>query len=357
MKVVKSNIIIGIISSVLVLQCWFAGRAFGAASPAAKPAVEPNAAGQTASAEANALSPKLVFEQTIHDFGAVAPGSVNPCKFKFANKGPGVLKISEVTKTCGCTVFSLDKKDYNPGEEGTIDVSYNADKGSGERTRHLYVLSNDKDNPRIELTIKATIVQKITFEPEKLEFTIRGQNPGVVNLTLKSVNDVPFAVTSFGSTADAVTADFDPNQKATKIVLKTKIDLKKTGAQNGGSIEIATTHPECPSLIVPFTVLPRFKVDPTAINILNAEPGKAIDRDLWLLNNYNEDFEIASATSKEGIIKVKNQEKVGNRCKFTLEIVPPSTVSASKMFTDTFTITTKDGEKIDVTCRGFFQRR
>jgi hypothetical protein len=107
---------------------------------------------------------------------------------------------------------------------------------------------------------------------------------------------------------------------------------------------------------VPFSVLPRFKVDPPAINILNAEPGKAIPKELWLLNNYNEDFEIASATSKEGIIKVKNQEKVGNRFKFILEITP-SVSNTTRMFTDTFTITTKDGEKIEVTCRGFYQRK
>jgi hypothetical protein len=101
----------------------------------------------------------------------------------------------------------------------------------------------------------------------------------------------------------------------------------------------------------------RFKVDPPAINILNAEPGKTTEREIWLLNNYNEDFEIASAASKEGIIKVKNQEKVGNRFKFTLEIAPPPTSNPTRMFTDTFTITTKDGEKIEVSCRGFYQRK
>ena len=168
----------------LVLQGWFAGQAIGAQAPASKTAAEANAANPQvkaqpkAAAEPNGPPPKLVFEQTTHDFGAVAPGSFNPCKFKFANKGAGVLKISDVTKTCGCTVFTLDKKEYAPGEQGVIDAGYNADKGSGVRTRHLYVLSNDPVNPRIELTIKATIVQKIAYEPEKLEYTLRGRDYG-----------------------------------------------------------------------------------------------------------------------------------------------------------------------------------
>jgi hypothetical protein len=346
MKVRRLSLITGIISSVLVLQCWFAGQAFGAASPASKPAAEPNGS-----------SPKIIFEQTMHDFGAVAPGSLTPCKFKFKNKGVGTLKISEVTKTCGCTVFELVKREYAPGEEGVIDVGYTADKTSGPRTRHLYVLSNDPVSPRIELTIKASIAQKIVYSPEKLDYTTRGENAGVIELTMHSVDEQPFAITAFNATGDAVSVDFDPNQKAAKFVLKTKMDPQKTGANSSGRVEITTSHPECPSITIPFSVLARFKVDPPAINVLNAEVNKSVERELWLLNNYSEDFEIASAASKGGIIKVASQEKVGNRCKFNLVIVPPPTPNSARMFTDTLTITTKDGEKIEVVCRGFYQRQ
>ncbi|HEY5504744.1 MAG TPA: DUF1573 domain-containing protein, partial [Sedimentisphaerales bacterium] len=173
MKVGRLSLITGIISSVLILQCWFAGQAVGAESPASKPAAEPNGP-----------SPKIVFEQTIHDFGPIAPGSANVCKFKFKNEGAGVLKISDVTKTCGCTVPTLEKKEYAPREEGAIDVIYNADRASGPKLRHLYVLSNDKDNPRVELTINASVAQKIVYNPEKLDYTIKGENAGVVVLTL-----------------------------------------------------------------------------------------------------------------------------------------------------------------------------
>jgi hypothetical protein len=359
MKVVKLSLITGIISSVLVLQCWFAGQAFGLTSSASRTVADANAASPQApaAAEPNGPPPKIVFEQTTYDFGAVAPSSQNPCNFKFANKGEGVLKITEITKTCGCTVPTLEKKEYAPGEEGSIGVIYNADRTSGSRTRHLFVLSNDPVNPRVELTIKASIAQKIAYEPDKLDYTLRGANAGVLNLTVKSVDDQNFAITGFNATGDAISFDFDPNKKATKFVLKTKMDTQKTGTNNSGRVEITTSHPDCPTITVPFSVLPRFKVDPPAINILNAEPGKAVTRELWLMNNYSEDFEIASATSREGIIKVVSQEKIGNRCKFGLSIVPPSTQNPTRMFTDTLTITTKDGEKIDVACRGFYLRK
>jgi len=305
-------------------------------------------------AEPKGPAPKLVFEETTHDFGAVAPGSFNPCKFKFANKGQGVLKITEVTKTCGCTVFTLDKKEYAPGEQGTIEVGYNADKGTGVRTRHLYVISNDPINERIELTIKATIAQKIVSEPEKLEYMLKDGNK---ELVLRSVDDQNFAITSFGSSGNAITATFDPNKIATRFVLETKGDPNKLAITGNGLVEIKTTHPEASTVSIPFTVLTKFKTDPPAINILNAEAGKGIERELWLLNNYDEQFEVASVTSKENSIKVIKQEKVGNRYKLTLSVTPPATEPSNKMFTDILTITTKDGEKVEVTCRGFYQRK
>jgi len=368
MKNTRTNLIAGIIISGLFLQGWFASQAIGVQTPASKSAAEVNATGPqvktqpapskiegpNTAAEPNGPPPKLVFEQTTHDFGAVAPGSFNPCKFKFTNKGQGVLKISDVTKTCGCTVFTLDKKEYAPGEQGVINAGYNADKGSGVRTRHLYVLSNDPVDPRIDLTIQANITQKIACEPERLEYTLKG---GTIDLTLRSVDDQNFAITAFSSTGDTVSADFDPNKKGVKFVLKTKIDVKKAGTNGNGTVEIKTSHPECQTINVPFSVLPRFKVDPPSINILNAEPGKAVERELWVLNNYNEDFNVVSATSNEGIIKVTGQEKVGNRYKFNLSVLPPTTETPGKMFTDTFMITTKDGEKVEVICRGFYQRK
>jgi hypothetical protein len=159
MKVTRLNQVIGIISLFFVLQCSLSGYAIGATT-----STEPNATAQIpALNEPNGPAPKLVFEQPIHDFGSVAPGSESKCSFKFANKGKGVLKIGDVTKTCGCTVFTLAKKDYEPGEEGVIEVSYNADRAPGVRTRKLYVLSNDPDNPRVELTIKANIAPKSRF--------------------------------------------------------------------------------------------------------------------------------------------------------------------------------------------------
>ena len=53
-----------------------------------------------------------------------------------------------------------------------------------------------------------------------------------MDLTLRSVDDQNFAITAFGSTGDAVSADFDPNKKGVKFVLKTKIDMQKASTNS-----------------------------------------------------------------------------------------------------------------------------
>ncbi|MCK4292081.1 MAG: DUF1573 domain-containing protein [Planctomycetes bacterium] len=73
-----------------------------------------------------AISPKLSFEQKVCDLGQVGLGTKNTCQFKFTNNGRAPLKITNVKSTCGCAVAKLEKKEYAPGESGTIKVIYTA---------------------------------------------------------------------------------------------------------------------------------------------------------------------------------------------------------------------------------------
>jgi len=78
------------------------------------------------------LSPRISFEKTVCDLGDVGQGTKNTCEFKFTNTGSadGGLKIGKIKRTCGCTVFELDRKEYAPGRTGTIRVSYIAGKAT-----------------------------------------------------------------------------------------------------------------------------------------------------------------------------------------------------------------------------------
>ena len=78
-------------------------------------------------------APKISFQNMVCDLAEVGPGTKNICEFRFTNTGRGLLKIGNISRTCGCTVFHLDKKQYPPNETGVIKVIYTAAKSTTTR--------------------------------------------------------------------------------------------------------------------------------------------------------------------------------------------------------------------------------
>ncbi|UCF42226.1 MAG: DUF1573 domain-containing protein [Planctomycetota bacterium] len=355
-----------IIGSVLLFQIGCQEQALATeASEAelkASKEVTDKAKAETA-AEPVAAGPRLMFESVTCDFGQVGPGTKNVGEFKFENAGDELLIIKKVTKSCGCTPFTLEKKEYEPGESGTLKVSYKASKRAGSSKKHLYVESNDKTKPKIALAVKATIVKKVEFEPKQLKLLLNKENAACPAITLTSVDGKPFSVKGlkatgrFRSTADAITAEYDSSRKATKVVIQPKVNMELVKKSHNGNVVISLTHPECGSVTIPFRVLPRFKIDPPSIVIHKVESGKPVTKEVWILNNYDEDFEVESVSSKEGTMKVLSQEKIDNRYKFELEITPPAAGAQKRLFSDVFFVDVKGGERLKINCRGFYLRQ
>jgi hypothetical protein len=300
---------------------------------------------------------EITFESLMHDFGEIGAGTKNECEFKFKNTGDALLKISKVHAPCGCTVPTLTKKEFAPGESGTLTVIFRASSKSGTATKRLYVHSNDKARPKLGLTIKAKIVMKVEHEPERLNILIKGENAGCPEITLTSRDKREFAITSFKSTGDSITADFDPSVKSSTFVLKPKIDIEKLGKGPKGQVEIGLTHPGCKNLSIIFDALPEFKVEPRVVYVREAEPNKPETKEVWIFSNYNEDIEIESTSSKKGTIKVLTQEKARNGYKFELQIIPPEAPSKGRVFTDVFSVKLKGGQQLQLTCYGIFSNK
>ena len=311
---------------------------------------------------AKVLAPQIKFENVVCDLGKIGPGTKNVCDFKFTNVGDGLLRIKRVTKTCGCTPFTLKKKEYAPGESGTLKVKYNAGSRAGATTKRLKVYSNDEANPEIQLTIKGRIAEMVSYEPKKLKLVLKKENAGCPEITLKSVDDRPFSIKGFKttgrfkSTENSITADYDPSVKATEFVIQPKVDMTKLRRGRSGRVAITLAYPESHVISIPFKVLPKFKIDPRSISIFNARAGEPVTREVWIVNNYDEDFEIESTSSQKGAIKVLSQEREDKRCKFKLEITPPAATSKKKVFTDTLFVNIKDGEKLKISCRGYYAK-
>lgn len=298
----------------------------------------------------------ITLEKVVHDFGEVGPRTQNICEFEFTNAGDSLLEITKVSKTCGCTPFTLEKNEYAPGESGALKVKYNAGGFGGPVNRRLFVYSNDKERPKVTLTIKAKIVLKVDHEPKKLSLSFKEESAGCPEITLSSIDGKPFAIKDFKSTGNSITADYDSSVEATKFVLRPKVDTEKLRKRLNGRISIGLTHPECDNVSIPFSTLARFETKPPTIVVYKVKSQEPITKEVWILSNYDEDFEVESASSEKGIVKVLNQEKIGNRYKFKLEITPPAVSGKQRVFKDVFFVNIKGGEELKINCNGFYAK-
>jgi len=303
-----------------------------------------------------APAPKIRFDKVVHDFGEVGLETNNICEFGFSNVGDAVLKIIDIKGDCGCVVFTLAKKEYAPGEGGKLKIKYYAGGRASTAAKYIKVTTNNKAKPEVTLTIRAKIVARVGFEPKRLNLLLKDENEPIGKITLTSLDGKPFSIKGIMSTVNAITADYDSSVEATKFVLQPRVDKARLRRVSSGVIEVQLTHPECKKVSISFSALVRFKVNPPVIIAFNAEPGKKIKRNIWVLNNYGEQFEVASAKSSQGIVKVLSQEKIRSGYKFVVEITPPE--RGGKMnFTDEFLVQIKGGELLKTNCQGFYSRK
>ncbi len=121
----------------------------------------PATADPSASLDENAV-PVIEFETTRHHFGVIESGEKVSHSFKFINSGNAPLVISSAKATCGCTVPSYTKEPIQPGEKGSIEVTFDSSGKSGMESKNVTIISNASPNTTV-LTISAEILK--TKEP------------------------------------------------------------------------------------------------------------------------------------------------------------------------------------------------
>lgn len=306
--------------------------------------------------EVSADAPQIKIENTSVDFGQVGPGTRHHGEFHFSNIGKEMLKIDHVQSTCGCTVPQLDKKEYAQGESGIVKVDFQAPAVKGSVVKHLYIISNDPRTPRAELEIKAEVAVKVEIAPEQVELRFDKPNAGMPELTVRSLDNVEFAIQSIIIPNNIMKIPFDPAKKAISFILNPEVDVKLLEKFTVGAIQITTDHPQSGTLLVRYTALPFVDVNRPRIIIQNLDPSVPIVKDVLLRSNYDKPIEIASSESKNGYMAIESDQADGNNRKLLVKITPPAQTSTARRYiSDELTITLKSGEKVTIRCSGWYK--
>lgn len=111
----------------------------------------------------NSALPQITFEKTVHDFGRLISGEKVSYSFKFKNTGKGLLLISKVSSSCGCTVPKYPTDPIKPGEEGYITVTFDSTGRMGVQTKTVTVLCNTQPNT-VQLTVTSNVITPETLQ-------------------------------------------------------------------------------------------------------------------------------------------------------------------------------------------------
>lgn len=341
--------------------------AVSSAPAPAQPSPGPSPAGAAKASEAKESEskdaaqsingPKILVTKDSHDFGEIGPGSNHTCTFTFRNIGNKTLKIDHVQSTCGCSVPQLDKKDYEPGESGTIEVKFHAPTVSGATAKQLYIVSNDPTNDRAKLELRAVVAVKVQTEPSEVSLAFNKPNAGLGSITIKSLDGNPFAITKFSSTpGDPISCEIDPNKKVTEFTLNPKVDLDLLSKNPTGVITIEVDHPQGGSQLVRYTAIPRYEVNRPRIILQNVQPGQKEQKEVVITSHYGDSLKIAKSTSRAGLMKIAKQEIKDNTLTLTIEITMPEKGPANRRyFSDELTIQFDNSEEVEIRASGWFK--
>lgn len=118
---------------------------------------------------------EITFEMEEISVGVLDEGKKIDLIFNFQNTGDKNLIIKKINTACGCVVSTLKKREYEPGETGTIEINYNS-KGRFGRVNQQIIISTNTAKKFHRLTIIGKVIRNsygsasIPTEMRKIEF-------------------------------------------------------------------------------------------------------------------------------------------------------------------------------------------
>ena len=119
-----------------------------------------------------AQQPVITFEKTEHDFGKIAEeGGRVSVVFEFKNEGMAPLVLSNVRASCGCTTPTWTKEPVEPGQVGSITVTYNPNGRPGRFQKTVTITSNATE-PTVKVFIKGEVIPKAAKPENKYKIAV-----------------------------------------------------------------------------------------------------------------------------------------------------------------------------------------
>lgn len=261
-----------------------------------KPASAPAKKDEAPAQEKREPQPNIVFKSTEYDFGQSKGADKIEHVFTFTNNGKATLKVDRVKTSCGCTAALLSSKEVAPGKSGEIKTTFTIGSRQGRQSKHIYVESNDPDEPKVRLTIKGEIIPPIKTEPRSLYFH-SPDTEQVKTVTVTQTMDEKLAIEEVTSRLNLVETTLkteDPLNGKNRFTVEVRLKSDIEPGRYSDNVKIKTNCAGKPVVDVPVRINIRGDIEavPRRVNLGALEPGQEATRTIKVVNRKEEPFVI-----------------------------------------------------------------
>ncbi|MCX8044864.1 MAG: DUF1573 domain-containing protein [Desulfobacterota bacterium] len=313
-------------------------------------------AGKTKSAKHPAPgTPRIEFSELTHDFGKASQNQSLKHSFSFKNTGTGVLIIDKVRSSCGCTAALASGKEIQPGQSGTIDVTFNTGSRQGRNDKTITVTTNDPMQQNVTLKISADIEVLLSVNPQQLVFgkIQKGETPVRYASIIGNDKDtakIISAESSHKSIQVAVNPSGFENDPEKKIKVAVLPGIKPGRFHE--RITITTDHPTIKTLVLSVAgdVIGNIMVNPQMLSFGVVQQGKQAERSINLKATGSHSFKVLKAETGHPAINA-TVEKVTQGMEYNVKVsidhskAVPGTILRGKLL---ITTTDKDQGTIEI---------
>lgn len=187
------------------------------------------------------------------NWGRVSPKQ-NPLRslIKIKNTGNAKLTISNVRPGCGCTTAPLDKRELEPGDTATMDVTMKITSQSQTMFKTIRIESDDPDIPEKTVYLKADIYMPIELFPTNIfafgEMKLRSESSSTLKLKnntsnileISEIKTIPEELEYIISNKNIITSN--PNLSGKEIYSFNKMTNEKISIAPGDEYEVTVKY-------------------------------------------------------------------------------------------------------------------
>lgn len=205
--------------------------------------------------EGEVLKATFSCAEPVYDFGSALSTAAVTHSYVFKNTGKLTLTISGARASCGCTVAKVAKDTIPPGEEGTIDVTFNLVGRLGYQLKTITVTCNDPDQPNPVLTLKGTVIKPVWASPAAL-YMGRIATPEARQATFSVESDQPMTVKSWWTTGASATVEYlgaADGMESRRHDFRLTVEAPGAEGPFNGDVRVETDDVRQPEVVIPYT--------------------------------------------------------------------------------------------------------